>query len=97
MAEPKVVPGIYRHFKGGMYCVLTTATHTETEEELVVYRSLEDSSKIWIRPVSMWCEKVFKNGKYVDRFELIEGHPNAYVMLSVENSRKWRMKYGGSR
>lgn len=95
--ERRVVPGVYRHFKGGMYCVLTTATHTETEEELVVYRSLEEPSKIWVRPVKMFCEKVDRNGKLIDRFELIEGHPNATVMLSVESSRKWRMKYGGSR
>ena len=62
-----VEPGWYIHFKGGFYEVLTTATHTETGEKFVVYRS-ESGDKVWARPVSMWNETVLLNGKEIRRF-----------------------------
>jgi hypothetical protein len=40
-------PGLYRHFKGGEYEVLEVARHSETEELLVIYCSLDDPTKIW--------------------------------------------------
>ena len=64
--------GRYRHFKGNEYEVLGTATHSETLEELVVYRALYGEGKLWVRPVSMWNETVEKDGKTVKRFEFIE-------------------------
>lgn len=64
--------GRYRHFKGKEYEVLGTATHSETLEELVVYRALYGEGKLWVRPVSMWNETVEKDGKTVKRFEFIE-------------------------
>ncbi len=63
--------GKYRHFKGNEYEVLGTATHSETLEELVVYRALYGEGKLWVRPVSMWNETVEKDGKTVKRFEFI--------------------------
>ncbi|MGN0561528.1 MAG: DUF1653 domain-containing protein [Candidatus Fimenecus sp.] len=63
--------GKYRHFKGNEYEVLGTATHSETLEELVVYRALYGEGKLWVRPVSMWNETVEKDGKIVKRFEFI--------------------------
>lgn len=62
----QVLPGRYRHYKGGFYTVLTTARHSETEEWLVVYRS-ESQQTMWVRPLSMWTETV--NGQ--PRFEKI--------------------------
>ena len=47
-------PGRYRHFKGNEYEVLGVARHSETEEELVVYRPLYGEGGLWVRPVSMW-------------------------------------------
>ena len=64
--------GRYRHFKGNEYEVLGTATHSETLEELVVYRALYGEGSLWVRPVSMWNETVEKDGKTVKRFEFIE-------------------------
>ncbi|NHO31298.1 DUF1653 domain-containing protein [Acetobacter fallax] len=52
-----VTPGLYRHYKGGLYTVITTARHSETEEWFVVYRS-EAHGTLWIRPLSMWKETV---------------------------------------
>ena len=48
--------GKYRHFKGNEYEVLGTATHSETLEEMVVYRALYGEKDLWVRPVSMWNE-----------------------------------------
>ena len=76
MAE--IVRGTYRHFKGGVYCVLGTATHSETGEELVIYRKAGDglliedeNEKLWARPAKMWNETVFLHGSEKPRFELI--------------------------
>lgn len=59
--------GIYQHFKGGMYEVLGIATHSETDEEMVVYRSLKNNS-LWVRPKKMWEEKIKREGKTYQRF-----------------------------
>ena len=53
-----IKPGRYRHFKGKEYEVLGVARHSETEEELVVYRALYGDFGLWVRPVSMWNESL---------------------------------------
>lgn len=63
--------GKYRHFKGNEYEVIAVAKHSETLEELVVYRALYGDGDIWIRPVSMWNEVVEYNGKTLRRFEYL--------------------------
>ena len=65
MEYPK---GRYRHFKGGMYEVVAIAKHSETEEELVIYRNLQEPEKIWARPLGMWFETVERDGKNFPRF-----------------------------
>jgi hypothetical protein len=55
--EYPIIGAIYKHFKGGTYEVITLANHTETEEILVIYRSLLFGS-IYARPLSSWFEKV---------------------------------------
>ena len=64
--------GRYRHFKGGEYEVIGTATHSETLETYVIYRALYGEGKTWIRPLSMWNETVEKDGKTIKRFEYID-------------------------
>lgn len=66
-----IKPGRYRHFKGKEYEVLGVARHSETEEELVVYRALYGDSGLWVRPVSMWNETVERDGKTFRRFTYI--------------------------
>ena len=66
-----IKPGRYRHFKGKEYEVLGVARHSETEEELVVYRALYGDFGLWVRPVSMWNEAGERDGKTFRRFTYI--------------------------
>ena len=63
--------GKYRHFKGNEYRVLYLATHSETQEPMVVYQALYGERGIWVRPASMWEEEVERDGKKVRRFTYI--------------------------
>ena len=65
-------PGIYRHFKGNYYELLGVARHSETLEELVVYRALYGERGLWVRPLSMWNETVVRDGKTVPRFVRVD-------------------------
>ncbi len=60
--------GIYRHFKGNSYEVLEIARHSETLEEMVIYKALYGEGEIWVRPLKMWDETVEYNGQKVKRF-----------------------------
>ena len=66
-----VQPGRYRHFKGNEYEVLGMARHSETEEEMVVYRALYGERGVWVRPASMWNEVIERDGKTYRRFTYI--------------------------
>ena len=62
--------GYYKHFKGNIYEVIGIGKHSETLEELVIYKSTKDNS-IWVRPLSMWNEIVIKNNQEYKRFTYI--------------------------
>ena len=66
-------PGKYRHFKGGEYQVIDVARHSETGEDLVVYRPLYGEGKLWARPLDMFLGEVEVEGKLVPRFSRLEG------------------------
>ena len=66
----------YRHFKVGIYVVLTIAVHSESDEPLVIYQTLDRPDFVWARPISMFLSKV-DHKKYPDvkqemRFEPME-------------------------
>ena len=63
--------GVYRHYKGNTYQVIGIAKHSETEEDLVVYRALYGPFGLWVKPLDMFCEKVEIGEGIVPRFELI--------------------------
>ena len=67
-----IKPGRYRHFKGNEYEVIGTARHSETLEELVVYRALYDNGGLWVRPAAMWSETVDREGYHGPRFQYID-------------------------
>ncbi len=64
-------PGKYRHYKQKYYQVIGVAKHSETMEELVVYRKLYDDYGLWVRPLSMFIENVEVDGKIMPRFEYV--------------------------
>ena len=64
-------PGRYRHYKGKEYTVIGVARHSETEEELVVYRQEYGDHGLWVRPKDMFLETVEVAGQTVPRFEYI--------------------------
>ncbi len=64
----EISPGRYRHYKGNDYTVIGVAQHSETEEELVVYRPEYGARGLWVRPKSMFAETVLVGGRPVARF-----------------------------
>lgn len=71
MPSNTLLPGRYRHYKGGEYEVIGVARHSETDELLVVYRPLYNDSGLWVRPLAMFTETVTHDGETVPRFAYI--------------------------
>ena len=67
----KIRLGKYRHFKGKEYEVIGVAKHSESLEEMVVYRALYGEGGLWVRPAEMWDEEITRDGKTFQRFEFI--------------------------
>jgi len=68
--------GEYQHFKGNLYEVIGVARHSETLEELVVYKALYDSEEfgpnsLWVRPKKMFMENVVVDGREMPRFRYV--------------------------
>lgn len=61
---------IYRHYKGGLYLLKTTSTHTETCEGMIVYT---DGVNVWDRPREMFLEDVPFGDYMIPRFEEVKG------------------------
>lgn len=63
-------PGLYRHYKGGLYKVIGIARHTETLEHYVVYQTCPPKEDLWVRPASMFAESITHptTGTVVPRF-----------------------------
>ncbi|MBN35586.1 MAG: hypothetical protein CMM46_12620 [Rhodospirillaceae bacterium] len=66
-------PGRYRHYKGNDYEVIGVARHSESDEELVVYRPNHGERGLWVRPLEMFTEMVEVNGETVPRFAKVLG------------------------
>lgn len=73
-----VQPGLYRHYKGAEYRVFGVARHSETEEELVIYQALYGDYGLWVRPLSMFVERVEVDGRSVPRFALIRAETQVF-------------------
>lgn len=69
----RIEPGLYKHYKGQIYEVLGVARHSETLEELVVYKATyqPEEENLWVRPRAMFEEMVVVEGKEMSRFEIL--------------------------
>lgn len=72
---PELRPGIYRHYKGGSYLVLTLALLEENQEPCVVYVSLQDDphapGRVWVRTLDDFMASVTVNGLIKPRFTFV--------------------------
>jgi hypothetical protein len=68
-AVAAITPGLYRHYKGKYYRVLSIARHSETTEPMVVYQALYGSGGLWVRPADMWNETVERDREEIRRFQ----------------------------
>ena len=69
--------GKYRHYKGKEYEVIGVGKHSETLEDLVIYRALYNSeefgeNQLWVRPLGMFAETVEVEGKAIVRFTYVD-------------------------
>ncbi len=71
MTEAIVLPGEYEHFKGKRYEVIGIARHSETQEELVVYRALYGEGELWLRPIANFTESIERDGYRGPRFRMV--------------------------
>jgi len=71
-----IQPGRYRHYKGNDYEVVGVAKHSETEEEVVVYRALYGERGLWVRPLVLFLETVVVEGRPQPRFQFVAECPS---------------------
>jgi hypothetical protein len=62
--------GLYKHYKGNIYDVMGVARHSETLEELVVYKATyqKEGENLWVRPLAMFTETIIIDGVEIKRF-----------------------------
>ena len=63
--------GLYQHYKGNQYEVIDVVRHSETEEEMVLYRALYGERGLWVRPLAMFTSSVNLDGLCIPRFEFV--------------------------
>ena len=71
MANTPIPLGRYRHYKGNEYEVIGIVRHSETLEDMVIYKALYGEYGTWVRPLSMWENPIDVGGKTVKRFEYV--------------------------
>ena len=69
-AKSIVAGGLYQHYKGPHYKVISVAHHSETLEELVVYT--DESGDMWVRPLDMFVETIIVDEQSRPRFKLVQ-------------------------
>ena len=71
--------GTYRHYKNKLYKVFGTVTHSETEDDLVLYAPMGQTAgeaRLWVRPLAMFVETVMTESGPVPRFAFVEAFPD---------------------
>ena len=69
-------PGLYRHYKGGLYQVIDTVRLSETLEPMTLYRALYGAQGLWVRPSAMFDETVDVGGVPTVRFQRVGDSPS---------------------
>jgi hypothetical protein len=71
--------GTYRHYKNKLYKVFGTVTHSESEEDLVLYAPMDQTAgvaRLWVRPLAMFTETVMTEAGLTPRFAFVESFPD---------------------
>ena len=73
---------VYRHFKGDKYLVMGVAKHSETKEEMVLYKQLYGKGELWVRPKEMFLSPIDRSA-----------HPNVpekwrFTLQKIESKAK---------
>lgn len=63
--------GLYQHYRGNFYQVIGVCRHSETLEEMIVYRALYADYGLWVRPKAMFNETIDQGGGLTPRFKFI--------------------------
>lgn len=85
--------GIYQHYKGNYYEVIDVARHSETLEDMIIYRALYGNFGLWVRPLTMFLEQVEIDGLKIPRFRFISNQPKVNNLIfeahatSIDNER----------
>lgn len=72
---PKIISGLYKHYKRGMFAVLGTSVNCKTNETVVVFNNIDDMSHFWHRPIEEFLSFVEVDGVQVPRFTRVENYP----------------------
>ena len=68
--------GLYQHYKGNLYEVIDVAKHSETEEDMVIYRALYGNRGLWVRPLKMFTGNTHVEGVCMQRFSFMREDVN---------------------
>lgn len=85
---------IFLHFKGKQYQIIGIAKHSETMEDMVVYRQMYGEGALYVRPLEMFMSEVDRE-KYPEvtqkyRFERVEQtvDPGLLEFLDAETCKE---------
>lgn len=70
-AQSLAIGSVYRHYKGNIYKILAVARHSETCEEMVVYQSVDEVERVWVRPLRLFFQTIEIDGQLQARFVLV--------------------------
>ena len=93
-SEMSLIPlGVYSHYKGNQYEVIGFAKHSETLEDMVVYKALYGERGTWVRPLSMWDNPIETGGKIVKRFEYADkAEQKSYRICEIDNALREKVQ-----